>query len=104
MMARWADGYISQLREGDTVRFRPKGGSMTGIINDGDLVVVEPPKGMPAVGDIVLCSVRGRQYVHLIKKAENGFLLIGNNRGGVNGWIGFEQVHGQVTIVNGKPL
>lgn len=84
-MARWADAYISQLREGDTVRFRPAGGSMAGIINSGDLVAVEPPQGMPAVGEVVLCTVRGRQYVHLVKKAENGFFLIGNNKGGTNG-------------------
>ena len=33
---------MDQLRQGNTVSLRPRGHSMTGKVNDGDLVVVEP--------------------------------------------------------------
>ena len=33
----WADGHIARLALGETVQFRPRGHSMTGKINDGQL-------------------------------------------------------------------
>ena len=43
-----------------------------------------------AVGDIVLCQVKGNVYLHLVKAIQGGEgnrrFLIGNNRGGTNGW------------------
>ena len=53
----------------------------------GALVTLEPV-GVDdlAVGDIVLCRVRGKVYLHLVKAKSDGRVLIGNNRGGINGW------------------
>lgn len=91
----WADRYIENLKAGRVVTFRPRGRSMEGKISDGQLVTCEPMHGrIPAVGDIVLCTVKGSQYLHLVKSVSGGQALIGNNHGNVNGWCRFDQIHG----------
>ena len=79
---------------------RPRGHSMTGKVNHGDTVTVEP-LGVhdPQAGDIVLCKVRGREYLHLVKATQGERYLIGNNRGGVNGWVGHSAIFGLATRV-----
>ncbi len=65
----WATHYIAKLQEGETVQFRPRGNSMSGRIESGQLCTVEPiadASGL-SVDDIVLCKVNGYQYIHLIK-------------------------------------
>jgi hypothetical protein len=52
-----------------------------------------------AVGDIVLCKVRGNEYLHLIKAIQGGRFQIGNNRGHINGWIGPNSIFGRLTHV-----
>jgi hypothetical protein len=82
------------------VQFRPRGFSMKGKIESGQLCTVAPieDRGSLAVGDIVLCRMGGAQYPHLIKaRREKGPFLIGNNRGGINGWI---SAHG----IDGRPV
>jgi hypothetical protein len=84
----WASHYIEKLRQGETVSFRPRGHSMSGRIESGQLCTVEPVE--PAalkVGDVVLCKVRGREYLHIIKAIQGARFQIGNNRGHMNGWI-----------------
>jgi hypothetical protein len=49
------------------VQFRPRGGSMRGKIESGQLCTVVPALDELRVGDVVLCKVNGRQYLHLIK-------------------------------------
>jgi SOS-response transcriptional repressor LexA len=96
----WAIGYIVKLKEGRTVQFRPRGHSMRGKVDSGDLVTVEPvDTAALAVGDIVLCKVRGREYLHLIKAIKGSQFLIGNNRGFDNGWISANQVFGKCTKI-----
>jgi hypothetical protein len=47
------------------------------------------------VDDIVYCKVKGRYYTHLVKaKNSDKDLLIGNNKGKINGWT--KQVYGKV--------
>src|SRR5712692_5973596 len=41
----WATAAIEQLTKGETVTVRPRGHSMTGRVNDGDQVSVEPLGG-----------------------------------------------------------
>ena len=64
----WADGHIARLALGETVQFRPRGHSMTDKVNDGELCTVAPlaTDHALAVGDIVLCRVKGSQYLHLV--------------------------------------
>jgi hypothetical protein len=92
----WATSYITKLRAGQTVQFRPRGGSMAGKIESGQLCTVAPvtdPSTLK-VGDIVLCKVRGLEYLHLVKAIQDGRFQIGNNRGRINGWIGESGIYG----------
>jgi hypothetical protein len=73
---------------------------MRGKVNDGDTVTVEPvDPGTLSVGDIVLVRVKGHDYLHLVKAIDGGRFLIGNNRGGVNGWVGPNGIYGKATKV-----
>jgi hypothetical protein len=97
----WATGYIAKLAAGETVQFRPRGGSMAGKIESGQLCTVEP-LGDPStleVGDIVLCKDRGFEYLHLVKAIQDGRFQIGNNRGRINGWIGPHSIFGRCVKV-----
>jgi hypothetical protein len=96
----WASQYIARLKEGETVQFRPRGNSMQGKIESGQLCTVEPvdPASLE-VGDIVLCKVNGREYLHLIKAIQGARIQIGNNRGRINGWISANSVYGRCTRV-----
>ncbi len=58
---------------------------MSPRIKSGQLCTVEPA-GQYSVGDIVLCHVRGRAYLHFVKAVRKGSYQIGNNRGHINGW------------------
>lgn len=96
----WADGHIARLALGETVQFRPRGHSMTGKVNDGQLCTVEPlGDHVLAVGDIVLCRVKGAQYLHLVKALQGERVQIGNNRGSINGWITRRQIFGRLIAV-----
>lgn len=92
----WATSHIQRLQAGETVSFRPRGHSMTGIINNGDLVTVQPltEKDAPQKGDVVLCKVKGSQYLHLVKAVQGDRYQIGNNKGGINGWISRSGIFG----------
>ena len=91
----WANGYIDGLLRGETVRFRPRGNSMSGKIESGQLVTVVPlADKMLGVGDIVLCKVNGTQYLHLVKAVSGERFQIGNNRGRINGWISRRNIFG----------
>ena len=96
----WADNCKEALRRGETVHIKPRGHSMTGRVNDGDIVTLEPCEpGDLAVGDIVLVRVHGNDYLHLIQAMKAGRFLIGNNRGGTNGWVGANALFGKAVKV-----
>lgn len=92
----WAIQYIAKLKNGETVSFRPRGNSMSGKIDSGQLCTVEPvtPDEIN-VGDIVLCKVHGREYLHLVKAMQGQRFQIGNNRGRINGWITANSIFGK---------
>lgn len=97
----WASGHMARLRRGETVSFRPRGSSMSGRIESGQLCTVEPIDDAAAleVGAIVLCRVKGNDYLHLIRAIDGDRFLIGNNRGGLNGWISARAIHGRCARV-----
>ena len=96
----WATGYIQKLRAGEVVSFRPRGGSMAPKIESGQLCTVEPVDiATIRVGDIVLCKVNGNEYLHFVKAIQGQRFQIGNNRGGINGWIGANCVFGRLVKV-----
>jgi hypothetical protein len=96
----WATEYIARLQRGETVQFRPRGHSMRGKIDSGQLCAVEPvdPTTLE-VGDIVLCKVNGRQYLHLVKAIQRDRFQIGNDRGRINGWISRGGIYGKCTRI-----
>lgn len=54
------------------------------------------------------CKVGGNHSTHLAraKKSEGEAwrLPIGNDKGGTNGWIGFEAIFGRAISAGGRPL
>lgn len=96
----WATNYIKKLQTGETIQFKPRGNSMKGKINSGNLVTVEPINDQKLKkGDIVLCKVKDREYLHLIKATKGKQYQIGNNRGRINGWISIEAIIGICTKI-----
>ena len=96
----WATRYIEELQRGTTVQFRPRGNSMAGKIDSGQLVTVQPTGEQELkVGTIVLCKVGRAHYLHLIKAIRGPQYQIGNNRGGINGWITRKAIYGVVTEI-----
>jgi hypothetical protein len=101
----WAARHISALRRGEAVEFRPKGGSMAGLIENGQLVRVEPlGDHVPKKGDIVLCKVQGNEYLHKITAVRPGACQISNNRNYVNGWASLASIYGVCVAVEGRPI
>jgi hypothetical protein len=97
----WATGYIAKLKAGEMVSFRPRGNSMSGKIESGQLCTVEPIEDVTTlkVGEIVLCKVNGNEYLHLIKAIQGQRFQIGNNKGFINGWVGSNSIYGRCVKV-----
>ena len=73
---------------------------MAGKIESGQLCTVEPVDPTTLrVGDIVLCKVTAREYLHLIKAIQGPRLQIGNNRGRINGWVSTQAIFGRCVRV-----
>lgn len=103
----WADQFIKVLIETGEVQFKPSGNSMQGKIASGDLCkVINYPGIIYEVGDIVLCKVAGKQYLHLISALDKARdrAQISNNKGFVNGWIKISAIYGICIQVNNKVL
>ena len=98
----WAARYIENLNNGKNVTFRPRGNSMQGKIESGQLCTVTPitEHNILSVGDIVLCKVKGNEFLHIIKAIRStSQYLIGNNKGGTNGWISKTAIYGKLISV-----
>ena len=98
MTNNWSH-YIRELQAGHYVLMYPRGGSMRGRIESGQRCRVDPVSGPLEVGQIVLCTVKGRHYLHLVKAVQGERVQIGNNLGRINGWIHRSRVHGRCTQV-----
>ncbi len=90
---------LEKLQNGEEFVTSEKGNSMVPLIKSGQEHKISPVKWEDCnVGDIVYCKVKGNYFTHLVKSKniEKG-LLIGNNKGGINGWT--KQVYGRVVEV-----
>jgi hypothetical protein len=108
----WATHAKDALRRGNTVVVRPRGHSMRPKVCDGDRVTLEPvtSDSLVEVGDIVLVRVKGRDYLHLVKairgdtrkppRASGTLYQIGNNKTGINGWVGIQAIYGKCIEVS----
>ena len=90
---------LEKLQNGETFTTSEKGNSMVPLIKSGQKHLLAPATWEEVeVKDIVYCKVKGNFYTHLVKaKNESKGCLIGNNRGGTNGWT--KQVYGKVIEV-----
>lgn len=84
------------MKDGETVTIKPHGNSMMPRIKSGQAVVVAPIDGPLKKGDVVLCKVKGNTYLHLVKQVGEDAVLIGNNKGRINGWT--KQVFGKALL------
>ena len=100
-MGNWADHAIKALNEGETCQIRPRGNSMKPKVKSGQLVTLEPIEDTATLekGAIVLVKVKGRTYLHLVTAIQGDRFQIGNNRGGINGWVSSTAIYGRVTKI-----
>lgn len=87
---------LERLQKGETFITSEKGNSMSPIIKSGQNHKLAPAKLEDVnVDDIIYCKVYGNYYTHIVK-AKNDLkgVLIGNNKGGINGWT--KNVFGKV--------
>jgi hypothetical protein len=98
MGSAWAKHAIDLLRLGHEADIRPRGHSMTGVVNDGDRVVLEPydPATRLKKGEVVLVKVKGKVFLHLITAVGVDRYQIGNNFGHINGWVGPHAIYGKM--------
>lgn len=87
---------LERMQNGETFITSEKGNSMVPLIKSGQDHKLAPATWEQVKdGDIVYCKVKGRFLTHLIKgKNDDKGVLIGNNKGGINGWT--KQVYGKV--------
>ena len=87
---------LERLLNGETFTTSEKGNSMVPLIKSGQEHELSPITWEQAeVDGIVYCKVRGNFYTHLVKaKDTQKGLLIGNNKGNINGWT--KSVYGKV--------
>ena len=90
---------LEKLQNGETFVTSERGNSMVPLIKskqDHELAPVSIEDVV--VNDIVYCKVKGNFYTHLVKAIDpKKGCLIGNNKGGINGWT--KQVYGKVINV-----
>ncbi len=99
----WTTYAMERLLKGQKVTIRPHGHSMTGKVNSGDEVNLEPcPEIDLRPGDVVLVRVKGTIFLHLIKAIDGDRVLIGNNRGKLNGWTHRSKVYGLAVEIDGR--
>ena len=94
----WASRAITDLQAGTSTTSRPRGHLMHGLVEDGQTVVVSPILDTAEIrkGDIVLCRVRGHEYLHLVHAIGPRGYLIGNARGHLNGWTPRSHIFGRL--------
>ena len=90
---------LEKLQNGETFITSEKGNSMVPLIKSGQEHRLAPTTiDEVKVGDIVYAKVKGNFYTHLVKAKESQKgCLIGNNRGGINGWT--RSVYGKVVEI-----
>ncbi len=103
----WSSEAVAALQQGRSALVRPRGHSMAGRINNGDLVTLAPCRveGLTA-GAIVLVRIRGKRFSHVvlhgILSVEGERFLFGSHQGRVDGWVDWDDIYGIATKVEAK--
>ncbi|MBW6465114.1 MAG: S24/S26 family peptidase [Brevefilum sp.] len=94
------------LRSGWSIRFRAHGKSMTPLLRDGDLLLVQPVEhGSLRPGEIVLCSLSPSHVVvhRIIRHARQSdgdrFLVQGDQASTPDGWFNSDQIFGRLVEI-----
>lgn len=104
----WAAHAIAALGRGEPCQVTPHGNSMRPLVESGATVTLAPYGAgeEPAEDDIVLVKVKGTIYLHLVKalrgRADSRQYQIGNNRGGVNGWVSRRAIYGKAVQIENR--
>ena len=86
-----------RLIAGETIKIKTAGNSMSGKIENGSFVTIEPiGDRVLKKRDVVLSKVNGNLYLHLISGTRKGSYQISNNHGHVNGWTSKKNIFGIV--------
>lgn len=91
---------VEKLKNGETFITKCSGESMVPLINSRQEHKLSPVKSLEEVeiDDIVFCKVKGKFFTHLVKdKHPIKGVLIGSNRGRINGWS--KIVYGKVVEI-----
>jgi phage repressor protein C with HTH and peptisase S24 domain len=90
---------VEKLLAGETIISKESGNSMLPLIKSKQPVKIEPATWEDVeVDDIVYVKVHGNLYTHLVKaKDPLKGVLIGNNKGGLNGWS--KNVYGKIVEI-----
>lgn len=88
---------VAELKAGRAVVHVGHGNSMVPRLMSGDRVLLAPigEEDLVSRGDIVLCTVRGNTFTHLVSAVQGKRVQISNNHGRVNGWCHRDKVHGK---------
>ena len=89
------------LKNGETCKVTGVGNSMLPILKSRQSVICAPVTDETEHNkkDIVLCTVNGRYYLHLIHAVRGDQYLIGNNHGHMNGWVARKSIFGKVVEI-----
>lgn len=79
---------VEKLLKGETIISKEPGNSMSPLIKSKQPIKLEPTTWEQVeIDDIVYCKLHGYYFTHLVKAKDNDKgVLIGNNKGGINGW------------------
>ena len=92
-----------QLLQGEKViRNKEGGNSMVPLIRSRQPVGIVPikPEHILDRGAIVFVKVNGRYYTHKITAVKGKQYQIGNNHGGINGWVTRDKILGLVVKIH----
>ena len=101
----WYEVCLRELVAGRSVSVIVRGTSLEPRIKDGDTVSLVPALGKSGdIGDAVFVRLRrGRYLIHLVVDRDGDRFLVGNARGGTDGWVGRDAIYGVVSSVGYDP-
>jgi hypothetical protein len=96
----WVKEAVEALKTDDVCQVRPRGGSMRGRIESGQLVTIMKVDGADVqLDDVIFIKWKRNYLLHIAKEISETEILIGNNLGKLNGWISKDDVIGKVINV-----
>jgi SOS-response transcriptional repressor LexA len=101
----WATPYIAKLKQDGKVQLKVYGTAMIPLLAPGDQVILRIITNNEVYpGDIVLCRVNGRDYLHKIASVRLDRYQIADNKDFIKGWVTLSGIFGKcVKIIKREP-